>query len=65
MFGGYEGDLMLKPDNATMQRISGTFLEFLIREDLEPLKILFKISTELYGKYLAQIPLVYRVGFFH
>ena len=43
---------MLKPDNATMQRIRGTFLEFLIREDLEPLKILFKISTELYGKYL-------------
>ena len=53
MFGGYEGDLMLKPDNETMQRVRGTFLEFLIREDLEPLKIIFKISMEVYGRFLA------------
>ena len=44
---------MLKPDNETMQRVRGTFLEFLIREDLEPLKIIFKISMEVYGRFLA------------
>ena len=41
---------MLKPDNATMHRVRGTFLEFLIREDIEPLKIIFKISMEVYGR---------------
>ena len=40
---------MLKPDNATMQRVRGTFLEFLIREELEPMKVIFKTSTDITG----------------
>ena len=49
LFGGYEGDLMLKPDEATLFRVRGSFLEFLKREDLEPLKVLLKTSQELTG----------------
>ena len=51
LFGGYEGDLMLKPDNATMQRVRGTFLEFLIREELEPMKVIFKTSMDVPGRW--------------
>ena len=46
LFGGYKGDFMRKPSNAVMKRIRGTFLEFLQREDLEPMKIIFKSSHE-------------------
>ena len=50
LFGGYEGDLMLKPDDATLNRVRGTFLDFLKREDLEPMKVIFKLSQEFTGK---------------
>ena len=40
---------MLKPDDATLNRVRGTFLDFLKREDLEPMKVIFKSSQELTG----------------
>lgn len=40
---------MLKPTKENMNRVRGTFLEFLKREDLEPLKILFKTGMEMPG----------------
>ena len=49
LFGGYEGDLMLKPDEATLYRVRGSFLDFLKREDLEPIKLLLKTSQEMTG----------------
>ena len=52
MFGGYEADLMLKPDEDTMLRTRGSFLDFLNREDLEPIKLLAKTSHEMPGSKL-------------
>ena len=49
LFGEYEGDLMPKPDAATLIRVRGTFLDFLKRENLEPMKVIFKTSHELTG----------------
>ena len=49
MFGDYDGDIMLKPSKEVMERTRGTFLEFLKREDLEPLKVIFKTTHELQG----------------
>jgi len=60
LFGDYEGDFMLKPSNAVMRRIRGTFIQFLKRENLEPLKIIFKTSHELQGYgYLDEISALY------
>ena len=47
LFGGYEGDFMLRPSQDVLHRTRGTFLEFLKREDLEAMKIVFKTSNEL------------------
>ena len=49
LFGDYEGDIMLKPSEAVMERTRGTFLDFLKREDLEPMKVIFKTTHELQG----------------
>ena len=49
LFGDYDGDIMLKPSKEVMERTRGTFLEFLKREDLEPLKVIFKTTHELQG----------------
>ena len=51
---------MLKPNNAVMRRIRGTFIEFLKRGNLEPMKIIFKTSHELQGYgYLDEISALY------
>lgn len=49
LFGDYEGDIMEKPEPSIMNRIRGTFLDFLQRENLEPMKIIFKTSHEVQG----------------
>eukprot|EP00092_Neocalanus_flemingeri_P103159 GFUD01131981.1.p1 GENE.GFUD01131981.1~~GFUD01131981.1.p1 ORF type:complete len:527 (-),score=102.25 GFUD01131981.1:408-1988(-) len=49
MFGDYEGDLMLRPDEDVMFRIRGTFLEYLKRENMLALVPVFKLSNELQG----------------
>ena len=49
LFGDYEGDFMPRPSQDVLHRTRGTFLDFLKREDLEPMKIVFKTSTELQG----------------
>ena len=49
LFGDYEGDFMLRPSQDVLHRTRGTFLDFLKREDLEPMRIVFKTSTELQG----------------
>ena len=60
LFGGYERDFMLKPSDEIMNRVRGTFLEFLQREDLEPMKVVFKTSHELQGYvYLDEISALY------
>ena len=60
LFGGYEGDFMLRPSEEVMYRTRGTFLEFLKREDLEPMKTIFKTSWELQGYgYLDEVPTLY------
>ena len=60
LFGDYEGDFMLRPNDAVMKRIQGTFIDFLKRENLEPLKIIFKTSHELQGYgFLDEISALY------
>ena len=60
LFGGYEGDFMLRPSNVVMNRIRGTFLDFLRRENLEPMKIIFKASHELQGYgYIDEVSALY------
>ena len=60
LFGGYEGDIMHKPSEEIMHRTRGTFLEFLKREDLEPMKTVFKTSHELQGYgYLDEVSALY------
>lgn len=60
LFGGYEGDFMLRPSEEVLQRTRGTFLEFLIREDLEPMKVAFKNSHELQGYgYIDEVSALY------
>ena len=49
LFGDYEGDIMEKPKPSIMRRIRGTFLDFLQRENLEPLQVIFKASEDLGG----------------
>ena len=49
LFGDYEGDIMEKPKPSIMSRIRGTFLDFLKRENLEPLQVIFKTSTVIGG----------------
>ena len=49
LFGVYEGDFMPRPSEDVLYRTRGTFLEFLKREDLESMKIIFKTSWELQG----------------
>jgi len=49
MFGSYTGDLMLRPNATVMARLEGTFLEFLIREDLHALEPIFVLSHTMQG----------------
>ena len=51
---------MLRPSQNVLHRTRGTFLDFLKREDLEPMKMLFKTSTELQGYgYLDEVSALY------
>ena len=51
---------MPRPSEDVMYRTRGTFLEFLKREDLEPMKIIFKTSWELQGYgYLDEVSALY------
>ena len=60
LFGGYEGDFMLRPSEDILHRTRGTLLEFLKREDLEPMQIAFKTSTELQGYgYIDEVSALY------
>ena len=60
LFGGYAGDFMLRPSEEVLYRTRGTFLEFLQREDLEPMKIIFKTSHELQGYgYIDEVSALY------
>ena len=60
LFGDYEGDFMPRPSQDVLHRTRGTFLDFLKREDLEPMKIVFKTSTELQGYgYLDEVSALY------
>ena len=49
LFGDYEGDIMEKPKPSIMNRIRGTFLDFLQRENLEPMKVIFASSHVIAG----------------
>lgn len=49
LFGSYEGALMQKPTDAVFSRISGTFLEFLKRENLSILTPLFSVTQTSFG----------------
>ena len=51
---------MRRPGEAVMHRIRGTFLEFLQREDLEPMKLIFKTTHELQGYgYINEVSAIY------
>ena len=51
---------MLRPDEEVLQRTKGTFLDFIKREDLEPMKIIFKSSHELQGYgYIDEVSALY------
>ena len=45
LFGDYENDLMWQPSEDVMHRVSGTFCEFLEREDLSALIPFMELST--------------------
>ena len=60
LFGEYEGDMMLRPSKDVLHRTRGTFIEFLKREDLEPMKAVFKTSHELQGYgYIDEVSALY------
>ena len=51
---------MLRPGEEVLQRTKGTFLDFIKREDLEPMKIIFKSSHELQGYgYIDEVSALY------
>ena len=51
---------MLRPSEDILHRTRGTLLEFLKREDLEPMQIAFKTSTELQGYgYIDEVSALY------
>ena len=51
---------MLRPSEEVLQRTRGTFLEFLKREDLEPMKIILKTTNELNGYgYIDEVSALY------
>ena len=60
LFGKYNGDLMRKPDDTVLKRVSGTFKEFLEREGLKDLLPTFLIlnGAQGYG-YLDEIGALY------
>ena len=60
LFGKYNGDLMRKPDDTVLKRVSGTFKEFLEREGLKDLLPTFLIlnAAQGYG-YLDEIGALY------
>lgn len=60
LFGSYEGALMQKPSQAVFDRISGTFLEFLEREDLQILVpvMTLTVTSFAYGQ-LDEISAIY------
>ena len=64
MFGKYEGELMLKPSAFIMNKTSGTFEEFLKREELEPLIPLFVITFSAQGyTYFDDVGALYGLMF--
>ena len=60
LFGKYTGDLMRKPNDTVLKRVSGTFKEFLEREGLKDLLPTFVIlnAAQGYG-YLDEIGALY------
>ena len=51
---------MLRPSEEVLYRTRGTFLEFIKREDLEPMKIVLKTSHELQGYgYIDEVSALY------
>ena len=60
LFGKYEGELMLRPDDQTLHRISGTFKHFLDDFDLMILLPLFELlhTAQGYG-YVDEIGALY------
>ena len=60
MFGKYDGELMLKPNKAVLERTSGTFTTFLEKENLEPLIPLFLLTyTSMGYGYLDEVGSLY------
>eukprot|EP00111_Clytia_hemisphaerica_P004410 TCONS_00012610-protein len=49
IFGEYTGELMPQPSKENMEKIRGTFLEFIIRNGLQALVPLFQASTTFQG----------------
>ena len=49
MFGLYEGDLMQRPTPKVMQRLQGTILDFLKRENLLGMLPIFQTTQTLAG----------------
>ena len=49
MFGMYEGDLVQRPTSKVMNRIRGTLLDFVTRENLLGMIPIFQITQTLVG----------------
>ena len=51
---------MLRPSEEVLYRTRGTLLEFLQREDLEPMRIVFKTTNEMTGYgYIDEVSALY------
>jgi len=62
MFGSYKGELMLKPSTDVLYRLRGTFMDFLERENLQTLAIVFIFSQTMTGYgFLDEIGALYGV----
>ena len=61
MFGVYKGDFMQEPSSETLAAdLDSTFLSFLKKYNLEPMKIILQISNELQGYgYLNEVSALY------
>ena len=62
LFGKHKGELMLQPSENTLKQISGTFKEFLEKNNLSPLIPLFQMTqTSLGYGYLDEIGVLYGI----
>jgi len=60
LFGVYKGDFMQEPDQAILERVSGTFKLFLEKEGLLAMEPILKVSNELQGYgYLDEVSALY------